>query len=41
MAASKHGGLVLDTERSYRELLPEVRAEYRRSAWRRLWKKFS
>lgn len=41
MAPSMHGGLVLDTERSYRELLPEVRAEYRRSAWRRLWKKFS
>lgn len=41
MAPSMHGGLILDTERSYRELLPRVRAEYRRSVWSRLWKKLS
>lgn len=40
MAASMHGSLITDTERSYREVLPEVQREYRRSAWSRLRKKF-
>ena len=39
MAPNSHGSLVLDTERSYRDLLPEVRREYRRSALKRLWRK--
>ncbi len=34
-----HGTLVFDTKRSYHELLPQVRREYRRSAFRRLMKK--
>jgi len=36
MAPSMHGGLVMDTEHSYRDILPGVRSDYRRSAWRRL-----
>jgi lipopolysaccharide cholinephosphotransferase len=39
MAPSLHGELVFDTERSYRELLPEVRKAYRRSALTRLFTK--
>lgn len=39
MAPSMHGELITDTGRSYRELLPEARREYKRSAWRRLKKK--
>jgi len=35
-----HGDVIFDTKRSYRELLPKVRADYRRSALRRLLAKF-
>ncbi len=38
-APSLHGEVVFDTGRSYLEVLPEVRKEYRRSAWKRLKKK--
>lgn len=38
-APSMHGEVVFDTERSYKEVLPEVQREYRRSMWRRLKKK--
>jgi hypothetical protein len=34
-----HGEVVFDTERSYKEVLPEVQRDYRRSMWRRLKKK--
>jgi lipopolysaccharide cholinephosphotransferase len=36
---SYHGELIFDTEHSYKELLPEVRRQYRKSAFRRLIKK--
>ena len=36
---TNHGQLVIDTSRSYRELLPEVRREYRMSMFTRLKKK--
>ena len=35
-APSMHGEVVFDTERSYKEVLPEVQREYRQSMWRRL-----
>lgn len=38
-APSMHGSVVFDTERSYREVLPEVRKAYRRSMLRRLFGK--
>lgn len=38
-APTYHGELVFDTMRSYVELLPQVRRDYRRSAWKRLCKK--
>lgn len=38
-APSMHGSVVFDTERSYVELLPKVRKEYRSSAFRRLKEK--
>ena len=38
-APSMHGSVVFDTERSYVELLPKVRKEYRNSAFRRLKEK--
>lgn len=38
-APSMHGQVVFDTERSYKEVLPDVRKAYRRSMLRRLWKK--
>ena len=34
-----HGSLVVDTERSYKEILPRVRREYRLSVFKRLWNK--
>lgn len=34
-----HGHLVIDTQHDYRELLPAVQKEYRRSVLKRLWKK--
>uniref|UniRef100_A0AB33JC82 Phosphorylcholine transferase LicD n=1 Tax=Prevotella sp. GTC17259 TaxID=3236795 RepID=A0AB33JC82_9BACT len=34
-----HGTVVFDTERCYRERMPEIRRAYRRSAMRRLWLK--
>ena len=34
-----HGTLVFDTQQSYTQLLPQVRNDYRRSAFNRLWKK--
>lgn len=34
-----HGTLVFDTQQSYTQLLPQVRNDYRRSAFKRLWKK--
>ncbi len=36
---TQHGGLVIDTQRDYREVLPEVQKVYRHSAWKRLWGK--
>ncbi|MCR4773536.1 MAG: LicD family protein [Prevotella sp.] len=39
MAPNCHGEVVFDTERSYKEVLPEVRRKFRRSALTRLWKK--
>lgn len=36
-APSYHGELVLDTQRSYRELLPQVRRQYRQSQVRKLF----
>lgn len=38
-APSMHGEVVFDTERSYKEVLPGVQRDYRRSMWRRLKKK--
>lgn len=38
-APSMHGSVVFDTERSYREVLPEIRKAYRRSMLRRLFGK--
>lgn len=38
-APNSHGQLIIDTEHSYKELIPEVRKEYRRSAIKRLIKK--
>ena len=38
-APSLHGEMVFDTERSYLEVLPEVRKAYRHSVWNRLKKK--
>ena len=39
MAPSQHGSIVFDTEHSYKDILPQVQAEYRRSMWKRLVKK--
>lgn len=39
MASTNHGQLVLDPDHSYREVMPRVRRQYRRSAFRRLLKK--
>lgn len=39
MVAANHGGLIIDTERSYKDIMPEVRKQYRRSALKRLFKK--
>jgi hypothetical protein len=39
MAPNFLGEVVFDTERSYKEVLPEVRRKFRRSALTRLWKK--
>jgi lipopolysaccharide cholinephosphotransferase len=36
---NNHGTVVFDTEHSYKEVLPKVRSEYRKSALRRLKKK--
>ncbi len=39
MAPTNHGQLVLDTDHSYKELMPRVRKEYRKTAIKRLlWK---
>lgn len=38
--STAHDDAVFDTARSYKELLPEVRRQYRRSAWQRLVRKF-
>ena len=38
-APSYHGEMVFDTERSYRDVLPDVRRQYRRSALKRLFGK--
>ena len=38
-APSEHGSLVFDTEHSYKEILPRIQREYRRSMWKRLLKK--
>ena len=34
-----HGNLVIDAHRDYREVLPEVQRDYRRSALKRMWSK--
>ena len=34
-----HGNLVIDAYRDYREVLPEVQKDYRRSALKRVWSK--
>lgn len=39
MAPTNHGELIIDAEHSYKDLLPEVRKAYRRSALKRLLKK--
>ena len=39
MAPTNHGQLILDPDHNYKELLPEVRKQYRRSALKRLVKK--
>lgn len=39
MVAAKHGQLVIDPDHSYKQLMPQVRRDYRRSALRRLLKK--
>jgi len=39
-APTGHGDVIFDTERSYSELLPMVRSNYRRSAFKRLLAKF-
>lgn len=38
-APTVHGALIIDTQRSYREVAPEVERNYRRTALRRLWQK--
>ena len=40
-APTNHGDVVFDTKQSYRLVLPKVRADYRRSALRRLWNKLT
>lgn len=40
-APSYHGEVIFDTERSYREVLPEVRKQYVGSAFSRLWSKLT
>lgn len=37
--AANHGTLVIDTSRSYKEVLPEVRKAFKRSLPKRLWQK--
>lgn len=39
MASTNHGQLVIDPDHSYKQLMPQVRRDYRRSALRRLLKK--
>lgn len=39
--ATGHGSLVIDTSRSYKEILPQVRKDYKRSLFKRLWKKLA
>ena len=39
MAPTNHGELIMDPDHSYKELMPEVRKEYRHSALKRLFKK--
>ena len=39
MAKTNHGQLILDPDHSYRELLPDVRRNYRKSMFTRLMKK--
>jgi lipopolysaccharide cholinephosphotransferase len=38
-APNAHGTVVFDTEHSYLDVIPEVRRQYRRSAFNRLIKK--
>lgn len=38
-APTYHGELVFDTERSYMEIIPRVRKDYRKSVLKRLWSK--
>lgn len=40
-APNMHGSVVFDTERSYKEVLPEVQKAYRQSMWRRLKEKIT
>ena len=39
MTGTSHGEVIFDTEKSYKETMPQVRAAYRRSALKRLWEK--
>ena len=39
MTGTCHGEVIFDPDKCYKELLPKVRAEYRRSALKRLWEK--
>lgn len=39
MTGTSHGEVIFDTEKSYVETLPAIRAAYRRSALKRLWEK--
>lgn len=39
MASTSHGELVLDPDHSYKELMPRVKKEYRKSAIKRLFRK--
>ena len=38
-APTNHGALVMDTQHSYQQLLPEVREKYKKSLWNRFRKK--
>ena len=39
--AANHGTLIIDTSRSYKEVLPEVRKAFKHSLFKRLWEKIS